>query len=106
MDYFGPVVNRAGVERVGSGGQILITDTVWANAQPGLHRLSKFVIKDMGNYLLRGIETETHLYEILPAPLTGTIRNNLVLLDSANQLPLVFRLWMKRDGILWKGVLT
>lgn len=79
MDYFGPVVNRAArVERVGSGGQILITDVVWEMIQSSLDKIPSHVTKDLGTYILRGIETDTHLFEILPSDIAGEIIRQII----------------------------
>ena len=72
MDYFGPMVNRsARVEGVAHGGQILISGDVWNMIQDDLDELQNPVVEDKGVFRLKGLETDTHLLQILPRKLNG-----------------------------------
>mmetsp|Transcript_18509 Transcript_18509/g.45426 ORF Transcript_18509/g.45426 Transcript_18509/m.45426 type:complete len:914 (-) Transcript_18509:109-2850(-) len=73
MDYFGPCVNKSSrVASAAHGGQILITDDVLNSINLERKKDSKilpgepFTMDDKGYHGLKGINTPTHIFEVLP----------------------------------------
>jgi hypothetical protein len=72
MDYFGPMVNRsARVEGIAQGGQILMSSSVWDSIQSSLQDLGNPEIADLGEFQLKGLDTKTHILQMLPRNLTA-----------------------------------
>lgn len=70
IDYFGQMVNRsARVEGTACGGQIVVSGDVWNEIKQNLKEVGSLVYKFMGEHKLKGLETTTALYEILPGSL-------------------------------------
>ncbi len=68
MDYFGTVVNRAArVGHVGHGGQVVISETTFAQVQ---NQLENTVISDLGAIPLKGLDRPETLRQILPTKLS------------------------------------
>jgi class 3 adenylate cyclase len=68
MDYFGQMVNRAArVESVGTGGQVIMSSDVHDRVMAALE--SQVVVLDLGVVALKGLSTDTHVYQILPRAL-------------------------------------
>ena len=71
MDYFGPVVNRAArVCSAADGGQIFVSMDAWEEAEDGLDELAARNVtvyaRDIGEYVLKGLETPQHLWVVYP----------------------------------------
>merc|ERR1712137_486607 len=76
MDYFGPMVNRsARVEGTAHGGQIVISGDCYTQIQDALEsdEFGEVEVKDMGQHRLKGLQTDTQLFQILPKSLAGRI---------------------------------
>lgn len=76
MDYFGPMVNRsARVEGTAHGGQIVISGDVYDIIQTSVESedIDNIEVQDMGSHRLKGLQTDTQLYQILPSSLTKRI---------------------------------
>lgn len=72
MDYFGPMVNRsARVEGVAHGGQIVLSSDVWEEVKDKTREFDDPEVTLLGDFKLKGLETETRLYQLLPPELTG-----------------------------------
>jgi len=71
MDYFGPMVNRAArVEGTAHGGQIVMSAEVFAETKEQIENgTMKAEVMDMGTHRLKGLQSDTHLYQILPSAL-------------------------------------
>lgn len=83
MDYFGPVVNRAArVSAATHGGQIVVTKDVWDPIEPKLAALGAPVVASLGEHRLKDIESASHLWQILPAPLAARTFPPLKTLDA------------------------
>ena len=68
MDYFGTVVNRAArVGHVGHGGQVVISETTFAQVQ---NQLDNAVISDLGAIPLKGLDRPETLRQISPTKLS------------------------------------
>merc|ERR1712188_210396 len=73
MDYFGPMVNRsARVEGSAKGGQILISGDAFELIKDSLNELGSPSIKDLGEFRLKGLTSDTRLIEVLPKELPRT----------------------------------
>jgi predicted ATPase/class 3 adenylate cyclase/Tfp pilus assembly protein PilF len=69
MDYFGRTVNRAArVGAAGHGGQLVVSQATWELLDA---TAAEFVITDLGEHALKGLEHHEQLRQLLPASLAG-----------------------------------
>ena len=72
MDYFGPVVNRAArIEGKAQGGQIVISGETKKAIDKAIQTqsLNNIEIIELGFHKLKGLQTDTQLYQLLPVSL-------------------------------------
>ena len=72
FDYYGTTVNTAArVEAVGHGGQVIASKATYDALCAAGYDFSTTDVKDCGACPLRGLDTDTVLYQLLPASLKG-----------------------------------